>query len=106
MVPIVSIAVRKSGQYLRELSRRTQAAAAVATSIAEVGWSLYLYLFSPHEPFYGQTSATMTMNFVLFVRGAYIFVIPRAVTVSAAKLLLAFLLLPKKKNCLSTVKIS
>ncbi|KAF7822399.1 ABC transporter B family member 27-like [Senna tora] len=35
VVPIVSIAVRKSGHYLRELSHRTQAVAAVAASIAE-----------------------------------------------------------------------
>jgi len=36
VVPVLSIAVRKFGRYLRELSHKTQAAAAVASSIAEV----------------------------------------------------------------------
>lgn len=36
IVPAISVAVRKFGRYLRELSHRTQAAAAVASSIAEV----------------------------------------------------------------------
>lgn len=36
IVPAVSIGVRKFGRYLRELSHKTQAAAAVAASIAEV----------------------------------------------------------------------
>ncbi|XP_059452732.1 ABC transporter B family member 27-like [Corylus avellana] len=35
VVPVISIAVRKFGRYLRELSHSTQAAAAVAASIAE-----------------------------------------------------------------------
>ncbi|CAA6657358.1 unnamed protein product [Spirodela intermedia] len=35
IVPAVSVAVRKFGRYLRELSHKTQAAAAVASSIAE-----------------------------------------------------------------------
>ncbi|RDX76909.1 ABC transporter B family member 25, partial [Mucuna pruriens] len=35
VVPILSVAVRKFGRYLRELSHKTQAAAAVASSIAE-----------------------------------------------------------------------
>ncbi|KAG5027914.1 ABC transporter B family member 25 [Glycine soja] len=35
VVPVLSIAVRKFGRYLRELSHKTQAAAAVASSIAE-----------------------------------------------------------------------
>ncbi|KAL6584105.1 ABC transporter B member 25 [Orobanche minor] len=35
VVPVISIAVRKFGRYLRELSHKTQAAAAVASSIAE-----------------------------------------------------------------------
>ncbi|KAF2313682.1 hypothetical protein GH714_012699 [Hevea brasiliensis] len=35
VVPIISVAVRKFGRYLRELSHATQAAAAVAASIAE-----------------------------------------------------------------------
>ncbi|GMH15130.1 hypothetical protein Nepgr_016971 [Nepenthes gracilis] len=35
VVPVISIAVRKFGCYLRELSHATQAAAAVASSIAE-----------------------------------------------------------------------
>lgn len=36
VVPIISVAVRKFGRYLRELSHSTQAAAAVSASIAEV----------------------------------------------------------------------
>ncbi|KAF9591558.1 hypothetical protein IFM89_004612 [Coptis chinensis] len=36
VVPVMSVAVRKVGRYLRELSHKTQAAAAVASSIAEV----------------------------------------------------------------------
>lgn len=35
VVPLISVAVRKFGRYLRELSHKTQAAAAVAASIAE-----------------------------------------------------------------------
>ncbi|CAI9786741.1 unnamed protein product [Fraxinus pennsylvanica] len=35
VVPAISIAVRKFGRYLRELSHKTQAAAAIASSIAE-----------------------------------------------------------------------
>ncbi|GFY84859.1 transporter associated with antigen processing protein 2 [Actinidia rufa] len=35
IVPVISVAVRKFGRYLRELSHSTQAAAAVASSIAE-----------------------------------------------------------------------
>ncbi|KAB5516489.1 hypothetical protein DKX38_027137 [Salix brachista] len=35
IVPIISVAVKKFGRYLRELSHSTQAAAAVAASIAE-----------------------------------------------------------------------
>lgn len=35
VVPALSIAVRKFGRYLRELSHKTQAAAAIASSIAE-----------------------------------------------------------------------
>ncbi|KAI3711076.1 hypothetical protein L2E82_40890 [Cichorium intybus] len=35
-VPIISVAVRYFGRYLRELSHATQAAAAVAASIAEI----------------------------------------------------------------------
>jgi hypothetical protein len=36
VVPVMSVAVRAFGRYLRELSHQTQAAAAVASSIAEV----------------------------------------------------------------------
>lgn len=36
VVPVLSVAVRKFGRYLRELSHKTQAAAALASSIAEV----------------------------------------------------------------------
>lgn len=36
VVPVISIAVRQFGRYVRELSHKTQAAAAVASSIAEV----------------------------------------------------------------------
>ncbi|KAK6123156.1 hypothetical protein DH2020_043104 [Rehmannia glutinosa] len=35
VVPVISVAVRQFGRYLRELSHKTQAAAAVASSIAE-----------------------------------------------------------------------
>ncbi|KAH9318061.1 hypothetical protein KI387_019830, partial [Taxus chinensis] len=35
VVPVISVGVRKFGRYVRELSHRTQAAAAVAASIAE-----------------------------------------------------------------------
>ncbi|XP_071903873.1 ABC transporter B family member 25 isoform X3 [Coffea arabica] len=35
VVPLISVAVRQFGRYLRELSHKTQAAAAVASSIAE-----------------------------------------------------------------------
>ncbi|KAG1347775.1 ABC transporter B family member 25, partial [Cocos nucifera] len=35
IVPAISVAVRKFGRYLREISHKTQAAAAVASSIAE-----------------------------------------------------------------------
>jgi hypothetical protein len=36
IVPVISVAVRRFGRFLRELSHQTQAAAAVASSIAEV----------------------------------------------------------------------
>lgn len=36
VVPAISVAVRKFGQFLRDLSHKTQAAAAMAASIAEV----------------------------------------------------------------------
>lgn len=36
VVPGISVAVRKFGRFLRELSHKTQAAAAAAASIAEV----------------------------------------------------------------------
>lgn len=36
VVPLISVAVRQFGRFLRELSHKTQAAAAVASSIAEV----------------------------------------------------------------------
>ena len=36
VVPVISVAVRTFGRYLRELSHQTQATAAVASSIAEV----------------------------------------------------------------------
>lgn len=36
VVPVISVVVKKFGRYLRELSHTTQAAAAVAASIAEV----------------------------------------------------------------------
>lgn len=36
VVPVISVGVRTFGRYLRELSHQTQAAAAVASSIAEV----------------------------------------------------------------------
>lgn len=42
VVPVISVAVRMFGRYLRELSHATQAAAAVAASIAEVCKQLLL----------------------------------------------------------------
>ena len=36
VVPPISIAVRKFGRFLRDLAHKTQAAAAAASSIAEV----------------------------------------------------------------------
>lgn len=36
VVPAISVAVRQFGRFLRELSSKTQAAAAAASSIAEV----------------------------------------------------------------------
>lgn len=36
IVPAISLGIRSFGRYLRELSHKTQAAAAVAASIAEV----------------------------------------------------------------------
>lgn len=36
VVPPISVGVRKFGRFLRELSHKTQAAAAAASSIAEV----------------------------------------------------------------------
>ncbi|KAK6795365.1 hypothetical protein RDI58_008818 [Solanum bulbocastanum] len=35
VVPVISVAVRRFGRYMRELSHKTQAAAAIASSIAE-----------------------------------------------------------------------
>lgn len=46
VVPVISIAVRQFGRYLRELSHKTQAAAAVASSIAEVSLNNFLHLFN------------------------------------------------------------
>ena len=43
IVPVISVAVRKFGRFLRELSHQTQAAAAVASSIAEVCISVILF---------------------------------------------------------------
>ena len=40
IIPAISVAVRQLGRFLRELSHRTQAAAAAAASIAEVQMSL------------------------------------------------------------------
>ena len=44
IVPVISVAVRKFGRFLRELSHQTQAAAAVASSIAEVCISDVLFV--------------------------------------------------------------
>lgn len=43
VVPVISVAVKQFGRYLRELSHTTQAAAAVAASIAEVLALLFSY---------------------------------------------------------------
>ncbi|KAL2462015.1 ABC transporter B family member 27 [Abeliophyllum distichum] len=44
VVPAISVAVKKFGRYLRELSHKTQAAAAVASSIAEHSLALHLII--------------------------------------------------------------
>ncbi|THG17082.1 hypothetical protein TEA_028100 [Camellia sinensis var. sinensis] len=48
IVPVISVAVRKFGRFLRELSHKTQAAAAVAASIAE-GLDAYTSLSGAHQ---------------------------------------------------------
>lgn len=54
VVPLISVAVKQFGRYLRELSHTTQAAAAVAASIAEVfnyaffTQCLSMFVFSVH----------------------------------------------------------
>lgn len=57
VVPVISVAVRQFGRYLRELSHKTQAAAAVASSIAEVSlyhfnlvWGFMLHIVLTHNP--------------------------------------------------------
>ena len=45
VVPLISVAVKMFGRYLRELSHKTQAAAAVAASIAEVCVDKHTTLF-------------------------------------------------------------
>lgn len=47
VVPVISVAVRRFGRFLRELSHKTQAAAAVASSIAEVCLSVETVVFIP-----------------------------------------------------------
>ncbi|KAM3260347.1 hypothetical protein ACQJBY_051544 [Aegilops geniculata] len=53
IVPVISIAVRKFGRFLRELSHQTQAAAAVASSIAEESFgairTVRAFAQEPHE---------------------------------------------------------
>lgn len=45
VVPVISVAVKKFGRYLRELSHKTQASAAIAASIAEVCWQNVFLFF-------------------------------------------------------------
>ena len=42
IVPAISLGIRAFGKYLRELSHKTQAAAAVAAAIAEVCYMIFL----------------------------------------------------------------
>ncbi|KAM0849655.1 hypothetical protein ACQ4PT_053592 [Festuca glaucescens] len=53
IVPVISVAVRKFGRFLRELSHQTQAAAAVASSIAEESFgairTVRAFAQEPHE---------------------------------------------------------
>ncbi|KAF9663831.1 hypothetical protein SADUNF_Sadunf17G0092800 [Salix dunnii] len=63
IVPVMSVAVKKFGRYLRELSHATQAAAAVAASIAERIVGL----------FFGGLNAASTLSVVVVVvYGAYL----------------------------------
>ncbi|GFY82927.1 transporter associated with antigen processing protein 2 [Actinidia rufa] len=63
IVPVISVAVRKFGRYLRELSHSTQAAAAVAASIAERVVGL----------FFGGLNAASTFSvIVVVIYGAYL----------------------------------
>ncbi|TVT97859.1 hypothetical protein EJB05_56871, partial [Eragrostis curvula] len=53
IVPVISVAVRRFGRFLRELSHQTQAAAAVASSIAEESFgairTVRSFAQEPHE---------------------------------------------------------
>ncbi|KAI8541744.1 hypothetical protein RHMOL_Rhmol08G0086000 [Rhododendron molle] len=63
IVPVISVAVRKFGRYLRELSHKTQAAAAVSSSIAEKVVGL----------FFGGLNAASTLSVIIVViYGAYL----------------------------------
>lgn len=54
VVPVISVAVKQFGRYLRELSHTTQAAAAVAASIAEVSNLFFLVAYSAYQCFFFQ----------------------------------------------------
>ncbi|XP_065855125.1 ABC transporter B family member 27 isoform X2 [Euphorbia lathyris] len=96
VIPIISIAVKKFGRYLRELSHATQAAAAVAASIAEVfrSFAQESYAISTYSEkvdetldlglrqarvvglFFGGLNAASTLSvIVVVVYGAYLTII-------------------------------
>ncbi|RVW31447.1 ABC transporter B family member 25 [Vitis vinifera] len=87
LVPVVSVAAHVFGRYLRELSHKTQAAAAVACSMAETvrsfaqeGYAISSYSEKVHETlklalrqsklvalFYGGINAVFTLSIVIVV---------------------------------------
>nr|POF25692.1 abc transporter b family member 25 [Quercus suber] len=81
LVPIISVAVRKFGRYLRELSHSTQAAAAVSASIAEESFGAIRTVRSFAQEayarvvglFFGGLNAASTLSvIVVVVYGAYL----------------------------------
>jgi hypothetical protein len=67
VVPVISVAVRKFGRYLRELSHSTQAAAAVSASIAEVCKQNMNFIFLFINFLIAQCMALGTMHFQYFL---------------------------------------
>ncbi|KVI05409.1 AAA+ ATPase domain-containing protein [Cynara cardunculus var. scolymus] len=80
VVPLISIAVRQVGRYLREVSHKTQAAAAVASSIAEENFEISRYSEKVDETlklglqyakvvglFFGGLNAASTLSVIIVV---------------------------------------